>query len=315
MSQGTESSDFTLLTDRALSGGWELFSAFLQGIGSKYEDVHFFLFEKVKNDFLTAISPQLAGKIRFYDYATDPLGWIDENSSSVVPEKFMFSDVIENIGSKNCVIVIDSLSSFLRFCNIQRFSFNIEKIHEIFSKTGKSCTFLSLLHRDLCDEVTLKCVEYLSNCIVNLVSEDELSNFTEKPKKNSPKTSKLCKIVFKKKGGRISEFIETFTIGKNTVISSKPWQPENKIKDVDVDDDSIDPVMEEEELVRSTFSLKLSQQEKEARSKLVMPYTKPPHLDVKMDGDPGQPSPGMIYYEPDEADDFDDEDPDDDLDF
>eukprot|EP00730_Choanoeca_flexa_P016923 TRINITY_DN8081_c0_g1_i2.p1 TRINITY_DN8081_c0_g1~~TRINITY_DN8081_c0_g1_i2.p1 ORF type:complete len:210 (+),score=51.76 TRINITY_DN8081_c0_g1_i2:396-1025(+) len=60
-----------------------------------------------------------------------------------------------------------------------------------------------------------------------------------------------------------------------------------------------------------TFNLKLNDKEKEARSQAVLPYTKAAEAAYTVDANPGG---GAIFYEPDDVDDFDDEDPDDDLD-
>lgn len=62
-----------------------------------------------------------------------------------------------------------------------------------------------------------------------------------------------------------------------------------------------------------TFNLRLSDREREARSHLVLPYTytaKEKAAQLSGRGETG----GQIFYEPDAADDIDEEDPDDDLD-
>lgn len=56
-----------------------------------------------------------------------------------------------------------------------------------------------------------------------------------------------------------------------------------------------------------SFNLKLSQEEQAARANLTLPYTF--HEKSKDNDDKGK-----IFYQPDDVDDFDEEDPDDDLD-
>ena len=64
-----------------------------------------------------------------------------------------------------------------------------------------------------------------------------------------------------------------------------------------------------------TFDLHLSSKEKEERSKVVLPYTAVRDGGVGMaSGSTGHTSGGQIYYQPDDVDDFDESDPDDDLD-
>lgn len=80
----------------------------------------------------------------------------------------------------------------------------------------------------------------------------------------------------------------------------------------------------------TTFNLELSEREKEARNKVDMPFWKPEQKAtaaaareeaggdedaVRINSKSGDATRGMIYYEPDDGDDWDDEDPDDDLDF
>lgn len=57
-----------------------------------------------------------------------------------------------------------------------------------------------------------------------------------------------------------------------------------------------------------SFDLRLSTHEKIVRSQVVLPYTS------AQQGE-GQAASGQIFYQPDEMDDFDDSDPDDDLEF
>lgn len=79
--------------------------------------------------------------------------------------------------------------------------------------------------------------------------------------------------------------IETYTIKDGKKISENAAKVEAK----------------PEELPTSSFNLNLSQKEKEDRSKVEMPFWKKKE--------------GKIDYVPDENDDWDDEDPDEDLDF
>lgn len=301
VASGDGAFDFMLLTDRSRLPGWPVFWATINGIAHKFEDLHLFTFEKLPNEHQRNFPPQFTGQVHYHDYASDPLGWNCEKN--IVPSNFWISEQIQNLGSKDTLIVIDSLIPFLKYCGLQQFSFNLETIRDVFAKSRKKFSIFSLLHRDLCDGTMAKRVSYLSNCVLNLVSLEEIGRFS----KSSTGNENLCEIIRKKKGGKITESIESFIITKQGVVVSKSWQPQDQIKDLDVGD-SPDSPLEEEELVRSTFKLNLSEREKEARNKLVMPYTKPSHLRAVA-------SEGMIYYEPDDADDFDDEDPDDDLDF
>ena len=64
-----------------------------------------------------------------------------------------------------------------------------------------------------------------------------------------------------------------------------------------------------------TFDLRLSSKEKEERSKVILPYTAVRDSGVGVaSGSTGHTPGGQIYYQPDDVDDFDESDPDDDLD-
>ena len=67
-----------------------------------------------------------------------------------------------------------------------------------------------------------------------------------------------------------------------------------------------------------TFDLRLSSKEKEDRSRVVLPYTsvRDAGVDVVSSASQSHASKGsgQIYYQPDDVDDFDESDPDDDLD-
>jgi hypothetical protein len=81
--------------------------------------------------------------------------------------------------------------------------------------------------------------------------------------------------------------------------------------------DSHEATSEPDPTANLTFDLRLSSKEKEERSKVILPYT------AVRDGGVGVASGsighafsggGQIYYQPDDVDDFDESDPDDDLD-
>ena len=60
-----------------------------------------------------------------------------------------------------------------------------------------------------------------------------------------------------------------------------------------------------------TFSLKLTDNERQARSKLKLPYMH--HEEERSEVTVNPVGEGKVFYQPDEADDFDEDDPDEDL--
>lgn len=71
----------------------------------------------------------------------------------------------------------------------------------------------------------------------------------------------------------------------------------------------IDPKMDP--TANLSFNLSLTDEQRKTKENLVLPYLKAQQLEVSIDEEKKS---GLIYYDPDAADDFDDEDPDDDLD-
>ena len=80
---------------------------------------------------------------------------------------------------------------------------------------------------------------------------------------------------------------------------------------------SIDKTDEPDPTANLTFDLRLSSKEKEDRSKVILPYTSVRDGVGVVSGQSSshaQTGSGQIYYQPDDVDDFDESDPDDDLD-
>ena len=61
-----------------------------------------------------------------------------------------------------------------------------------------------------------------------------------------------------------------------------------------------------------TFNLRLTDHERQARANLQLPYIR--HDETRSKAAVNSTREGKVFYQPDEADDFDEDDPDDDLD-
>ncbi|GFG33551.1 hypothetical protein Cfor_03451 [Coptotermes formosanus] len=110
----------------------------------------------------------------------------------------------------------------------------------------------------------------------------------------------VASITHKKQGGKVLRHVECYAVDTNNRVKTEvltELMPTNRGVTKDVCSDSDLP----QDL--TTFKLSLGQQEREARSQLVLPY-------LRVNSEKG----GRVFYQPDAADDFDEEDPDDDLD-
>lgn len=108
--------------------------------------------------------------------------------------------------------------------------------------------------------------------------------------------------------------IEIIKLDSDCVIKTCPFEETAVKKTLEEEEDLIDNL--------TTFNLETTKdKEKKAKDSLVLPFYKDTQVagQVKIQGQAENKSEtetaGKIYYEPDSGDDWDDEDPDDDLDF
>ena len=127
-------------------------------------------------------------------------------------------------------------------------------------------------------------------------------------------SEKVCDISHCKPGGKLVTSKELLKFDSDWSVTILPYKEVPVKKQVEEEeDDTIDKL--------TTFNLNTSKEaEKEAKDKLVLPFYKEPQKigEVKLQNTGSgskEESDGKIYYEPDSGDDWDDEDPDDDLDF
>ncbi|PNF33968.1 hypothetical protein B7P43_G04669 [Cryptotermes secundus] len=113
----------------------------------------------------------------------------------------------------------------------------------------------------------------------------------------SSRGNPTASIIHKKQGGKILRQVEYYSIDADNRLKSEILTLVTPtVAGVNEDENQLP-----EDL--TTFKLSLGQQEKEARSQLVLPY-------LRINSEKG----GKVFYQPDAADDWDEEDPDDDLD-
>lgn len=130
----------------------------------------------------------------------------------------------------------------------------------------------------------------------------------------SNNTTALTKIMWKRKSGKILHETNAVRFDGQRVVVSAAIQDEEEPEDEPEAPVAADPT------ANLSFNLTLTDEQRRAKEKLVLPYMKAQNRGVvevdsgDRSGNVEPPSTGSIYYEPDAADDFDDEDPDEDLD-
>lgn len=124
----------------------------------------------------------------------------------------------------------------------------------------------------------------------------------------------VAHIEWRKKSGKVlyesNGFVMNSTTGLLDVVPAnqltgalnKEQEPEPEEMEVDK---KMDPT------ANLSFNLSLTDEQRKTKESLVLPFMKAQQLEVSVDEEKKS---GLIYYDPDAADDFDDEDPDEDLD-
>ncbi|KAI5753712.1 hypothetical protein M8J77_002665 [Diaphorina citri] len=234
----------------------------------KKSQVHMLSYESSKRDL------NLPPEVQVHPCGQNPLGWINGNNQ----EKPSLLKDLENIGKQQeeIVVIVDSLLHLLHNTDLCR------NINKIINQQGpvKVKQLICLLHEDsLTTEVKSAARSLLSmfRTHVDMVENDKIS------------------IVHKKNSGKILSEVNKIWWDKQTNCLES--------SQVTATDFQLKPPAPSEEPV-STFNLGLSDSEKMARDRLILPYVNSGRPNETTGG-------GMIYIEPE---DYDEEDPDDDLD-
>lgn len=317
---GKEKSHLVVIHDSISQSGRPLLYCFVKSLLKSADYVHALLWDVPTDQFLSAFDPQMRERIFCYDGFTDPLGWnlkcgdsdkhvctIHQNSNlaQIVKSKLNSDGFVSNSDSViKVAIVIDSLSKLLLW---KPTSAVCSSLHQLYSSSSTNSQagyqvvqVVCLVHSDLHNDQSLTAVNFLASSILMLTRENQQQNTDE--------TVSWCRLLHKRKTGKVLRKVESITINDEyemTEHEEREWNASRSVK-------YNEPVAEVDPTQNLTFNLKLTDDERQARSNLQLPYMyhekKTSEVTVHPSGE------GKVFYQPDEADDFDDEDPDDDLD-
>ena len=195
-------------------------------------------------------------------------------------------------------VVIDNLTDLVLFYSHSQVTNFVRKFRQ--SGRGK---LVAILHK---------------NCLSNQVVDDVRRFFTTTLElcdtKQKTVKEKVCVIKHLKPGGKLVSSKEVLTFDSDWNFKINPFKEDLKKTFEEEEEEAIDKL--------TTFSLATNKEaEKVAKDNLVLPFYKEPQkageVKIQKSGptSSASESEGKIYYEPDSGDDWDDEDPDDDLDF
>ncbi|KAL9971346.1 hypothetical protein ACROYT_G023859 [Oculina patagonica] len=320
---GKENSHLILVHDNVNENGKPLLCCFVKSLLESVDFVHAILWDVSPDQFIGAFDPHLRERIFCYDGFTDPLGWdltrneCDNSRVSVIHHNSNLAQVVknnmasssQNSNSGNVVkiaVVINSLSRLLLWKSSTAVCTLLNQLYSnpLDSQAGYQVVqVVGLVHADLHDDQTLNVVNYLASTLLWITQNNQ--------QKDADQSVSWCKILHKRKTGKVIRKVESFTISDEYELienEEKDWNASSYTAHSEpMAVKEVDPTQ------NLTFNLKLTDNERQARSNLKLPYMyheekKSSEVTVNPTGE------GKVFYQPDEADDFDEDDPDDDLD-
>jgi hypothetical protein len=273
---------FVLIEDSVTAKG----SAILDFLSKNHEKrpdscTHYFIFER---DFNRTKAQH--GNSVCHDFTSDSRNWL---SNSTVDLQKTASDL-----SDTCVVIVDSLVHVL-------YRYGLAETYKIFMEIKNKTNvhqIVTVVHTDLLEDKD-KVLQYFQHLATLYMKLD----------------IKRVSYTFKKSAKKIIKEIEEYHFESGRFITEPIKKP-----DKEVIDNAIAHSIPEN---MSTFKISLSEKDKESRNNLVLPYL-PKLVNIlvsiqifciqKNSSRENDNSGGKIHYAFDDIDDWDEEDPDDDLD-
>ncbi|XP_075906725.1 elongator complex protein 5 isoform X2 [Nelusetta ayraudi] len=276
--QGVDTGGFVLVQDTACCSGRHLLKSFLSASVNREEVVHVLGFDVSEEELTDGLKESAAQRLHFHDACTDPLGWTSHPPFTV--DQFTVEDLTPLIKQtshhKPATLVVDSLSWILRH-----------------HKPPAVCKTLQQLRKDMHPRGTVGSLRHLATCVITVT-----------PGVRGDET--VVKITKRSKSGKVAQDEEIFSIKEDLTVMVQGKTSHPGLKQTNTEEQERDPT------TNLTFNLRLSDSEREAKEKLALPFafSKEKKTALLHSG----PGSGRILYEPDANDDYDQEDPDDDLD-
>ncbi|XP_012677535.1 elongator complex protein 5 [Clupea harengus] len=287
--QGAEAGTFIIFLDSVNFSGRSLLKGYINAALKREDVVHVLELEVSEEELRAGLDTQCARRMYFHGGFADPLGWI-KRSSFTVPQ-FTSEDILTLLTpvqqSKSAVLVIDSLSWLLRHLDPVVICKRLQEI----KRGGAVKTIIGLLHSDMHQTSLVGSVCHLATTVISL----------------GPRTQgqwALAKTTKRTKSGKVLQEEELFSIQEDLTVHSRVSHTVH----TQAEPDSV----EADPMANLTFNLRLSEMEREAKEKVALPFVFSQEKKSAL-LHPGQGA-GQIMYEPDANDDFDQEDPDEDLD-
>ncbi|XP_020779654.1 elongator complex protein 5 [Boleophthalmus pectinirostris] len=286
--QGNDSGGFLLIKDTAQYSGRCLLKSFIKAALNRDEDVHIILFEVSEQELKDGLKEIPIQRLHFHNAYEDPLGWT--NSTSFTAHHFCLNHLTQILKQtsqpKSTTLVIDSLSWILRHVDTTNIC---STLHQL-KKGGAVRTIVGLLHADMHQKGTVGSVCHLATSLITVAP-------------GNVGDTCVAKITKRTKSGKVLQEEHSFRINEDLTVTMLNKSPNTETVH---EEHQMDPT------ANLTFNLRLSDKEREAKEKLLLPFMfSKDKKNALLHSGAGS---GRILYEPDASDDYDQEDPDDDLD-
>ncbi|XP_076318375.1 elongator complex protein 5 isoform X2 [Tachypleus tridentatus] len=281
--EGHENPKFILIEDTINRNGKNLLNAFLKHYIKRDIKVHLLLFDFPSDDSGSLYKEELN--------QSDPLGWNGTcNTNGRVITNYNIQPILEDLitqENENIIITVDGLSNVLLHISMPEI---YQMFHKLLSHSCKVKQVVALVHKDVHDSGTVTALEHLASAVIQVHASEIGSSLM------------ICHTLYKKPTGKVLREEEQLCITDSHDIKNIEIPLHKKVvRPEPIIHQTPDPA------ANLTFNLTLKDDEKKARDQLVLPYTREA-VSLSSGGT------GKIFYEPDEADDLDEDDPDDDLD-
>lgn len=238
---GKEVSEICLIADTVSQSGLSLLKCFMVSIARRYETIKLILSENSAKNFLTGLDGDTVSKTMVYDGWSDPCG-IFENMEDLFEKVEMDLALLDS----PAVVFIHTLSHSLLHKPL-----SVVCAYLLRLSSHKSCNQLIVtVHADLHSEGVIAQLEHVASTIVN-VKEDM-----------------QCAVLLKKTSGKIIRSLEEVTIKDDYILESCVPVIAGKLSTMSVKGDEHVAGPSD----HMPFKILLSDQEKQARNRLVLPY-------------------------------------------
>ncbi|KAL1915933.1 uncharacterized protein VTP21DRAFT_6321 [Calcarisporiella thermophila] len=330
-----EHSPLIVVSDTVEQSGWDVLKAFWKrDLQSEHNRSLVLVLNETSPDIIN-----INEKVTIIDCFSNP-GWeekVNDSSSTKIIRVTgiqLVSETVESLAKeaiasgRKFTLVFDSLSNFFMINT----RMTLKMLSRLSQCASETCRIVALYHDDIPtsdaftnSSATPSCIpeltaslSYYAPTVIRVISlrQAQLETadmITKATRMSLEKTSLVdvasnsiadfvCCVEHRKPSGKVlKEIVMCKIVEGQEWIHTSPYNVIREENLTDVKENQPDPTLE-----LTTFNLSLTEEQKRAKNQVVLPYTKAQQQ--------GELSGGTIFYEPDAEDDFDDEDPDDDLD-